>query len=51
MADRLSVVVSHTVREALAHDSRVRFHSERQAKVRGFKEPIVVYDLARGTPA
>lgn len=44
----LSIVVSEAVRKVLAHDARVRFHSERKATIRGFKQPITIYELSRG---
>jgi len=47
-ADRLSIVASQTVREAIAEDPRVRFSRERGAVVRGFDDPILIYDLSRG---
>jgi class 3 adenylate cyclase/ActR/RegA family two-component response regulator len=47
-ADRLSIAVSQTVRDALADDPRVQFSRERRATIRGFEEPILIYDLTRG---
>jgi adenylate cyclase len=47
-ADRLSIVVSQTVRDAIAGDPRVRFSRERTAIMRGFDDPILIYDLSRG---
>jgi adenylate cyclase len=47
-ADRLSIVVSQTVHDAIAGDPRVRFSRERTAIMRGFDDPILIYDLSRG---
>ncbi len=47
MAESLSIVVSHTVRDALVHDQRFAFDRGRRVTVRGFKEPISIYDLTR----
>lgn len=49
MAERLSIVVSQEVRDALADDPRLSFLSERRATLRGFKEPLSIFELARGT--
>jgi adenylate cyclase len=43
-----SIVVSKAVRDALAYDPRLSFHSERRVDIRGFKEPVTVYTLGRG---
>lgn len=48
MADGLSVVVSQSVRDALAGRPELSFDNERRASVRGFREPIAIWDLARG---
>jgi class 3 adenylate cyclase len=48
MAESLSIVVSQNVRESLEGDARVRFDNERRVSVKGFKEPIAVFDLSRG---
>jgi class 3 adenylate cyclase len=45
-----SIVVSHTVREALAGAPEFAFQSERQAAIRGFRDPVTVYDLQRSAP-
>jgi adenylate cyclase len=47
MADSLSIVVSQAVREALEDEPGLAFGQERRVMVRGFKEPIPIYDLAR----
>jgi class 3 adenylate cyclase len=48
MADRLSIVVSQAVRKALGDDTAgLAFGEERRVCVRGFKDPIPVYDLMR----
>jgi len=47
-ADRLSIVVSQTVRDAIAEDPRVQFSRERGAIMRGFEDPVLIYDLTRG---
>ncbi len=49
MADSLSIVVSQAVRDTLACDQRLAFENERRVTVRGFKEQILVYGLARRT--
>jgi hypothetical protein len=49
MAESLSIVVSRTVRDGFAGDERLLFGRERRVLVRGFKEPIPVYDLERNT--
>ena len=48
-ADRLSIAVSQTVREALPDDPHVRFSGERRVSMRGFDKPILIYDLGRGS--
>ncbi|MBI2320044.1 MAG: adenylate/guanylate cyclase domain-containing protein [Betaproteobacteria bacterium] len=50
VASRLSIVVSQSVRDALAGDPRVCFSRERRAMMRGFEHPILIYDLSRGIP-
>lgn len=47
MAQSLSIVVSQSVREELAGSTGVSFVNERRASVRGFREPISIYDLTR----
>jgi len=47
-ADRLSIVVSQTVRDAIAEDPRVQFSRERGVIMRGFEDPVLIYDLTRG---
>jgi len=51
VADRLSIVVSQAVRDALAGDQRVRFSEGREAVVRGFNRPLPIFDLSRGVPS
>jgi class 3 adenylate cyclase len=46
-AQAMSVVVSKAVRDAVADDSRLNFHSERQVPIRGIKDPVTVYTLSR----
>jgi len=48
VADRLSVVVSQDVREALRGDPRVTFSAGREAIVRGFNRPVQIFELSRG---
>jgi adenylate cyclase len=47
-AQATSVIVSKAVRDVVAEDPRLSFHSERQVEIRGFKEPVTVYTLSRG---
>jgi len=42
-----SIVVSQAVRDAAAGDKEFAFSAGRAVEVRGFKEPITVYDLQR----
>jgi adenylate cyclase len=49
MADSLSIVVSQAVRDELSTVARLRFSNERRVVVRGFREPIAVFDLAPET--
>lgn len=51
VADRLSIIVSQSVRDALSDDPRVRFSGEQRATMRGFEEPISIYVLSRGIPS
>lgn len=46
-AQAMSIVVSKAVRDAVAGDSRLKFHSERQVPIRGIKEAVIVYTLSR----
>lgn len=50
VADRLSIVVSHEVRDALMGDQRVKFSPGREAIVRGFNRPVQIFELSRGIP-
>jgi len=45
-AKATSIVVSRAVRDAAINDPRVEFHSERQADIRGIREPVTVYTLS-----
>jgi len=47
---RRSIVVSQAVRNAVAGDAEFSFQSERPAQVRGFRDPVTVYDLLRPAP-
>jgi adenylate cyclase len=42
-----SIVVSKAVRDAAAADASLAFGAERTADIRGFRDPITVYDLQR----
>jgi class 3 adenylate cyclase len=42
-----SIVVSQSVHEAAGGTAAVAFHAERAVVVRGFREPVTVYDLQR----
>jgi adenylate cyclase len=46
-AEAMSVVVSKAVRDAVADDARLKFHSERAVPIRGIKGPVTVYTLSR----
>jgi len=48
VADRLSIVVSQAVRDAVAGDQRLSFSEGREAIVRGFNRPMPIFDLSRG---
>lgn len=48
MADSLSIVVSESVRDGLVTRRGMKFDNERRASVRGFREPIAIWDLMRG---
>ena len=43
----LSIVASQAVRDALGDSPKVRFRAQRLATIRGFKEPISVYEIER----
>ena len=47
-AEATSIAVSKAVRDSVAEDSRLKFHSERQVPIRGIKGPVTVYTLSRG---
>ena len=51
MAQSLSIVVSESVRAELIGSVGVGFTNERRATVRGFRDPIPIYDLTRGEAA
>jgi adenylate cyclase len=44
-AERMSIVVSDAVRNAVNHDSELRFENRRQVAIRGLKDPVTVYNL------
>jgi adenylate cyclase len=44
-----SIVVSQSVRDAVGDAQEIEFRDQRQATIRGFRETLTVYDLARGT--
>jgi class 3 adenylate cyclase len=46
-AQAMSIVVSKAVRDVVAADSRLAFHSERHVRIRGIKDPVTVYSLNR----
>lgn len=48
MAQSLSIVVSEAVRDRIESDASLSFSNERHVTVKGFKDPIAVYDLGRG---
>jgi adenylate cyclase len=50
MAESLSIVVSQSVRDSLGANAQVSFQNERRVTVRGFREPISVFGLARRPP-
>lgn len=43
-----SIVVSKTVRDAVAETPGLAFVAEKNSEIRGFREPVTVYELARG---
>lgn len=47
-AEATSIAVSKAVRDAVADDPRLNFHSERSVSIRGFKGQVTVYTLSRG---
>ena len=49
VADRLSVIVSQDVWDALKDDRRVTFSAGREATVRGFTRPVQIFELRRGS--
>jgi adenylate cyclase len=46
-----SIVASQAVRDAVADAPEFIFRSERAAAIRGFRDPVTVYDLQRSAPA
>ena len=46
-AEATSIAVSKAVRDTVAGDKRLKFHSERQVPIRGIKGAVVVYTLSR----
>jgi adenylate cyclase len=46
-----SIVVSKAVRDAVAGVRAFSFQSEQQANIRGFRDPVTVYELQRLAPA
>jgi adenylate cyclase len=46
-AEATSIAVSKAVRDAVAEDKRLKFHSERQVAIRGIRGPVMVYTLTR----
>jgi adenylate cyclase len=46
-AQAMSIVVSKAVRDAIADDVRLKFHSERAVPIRGIRGPVTVYTLSR----
>jgi adenylate cyclase len=46
-AQATSIVVSKAVRDSVADDPHLNFHSQRQVEIRGFKNPVTVYTLSR----
>lgn len=47
----MSIVVSQAVRVAAAGIPGLRFEAERRVALRGYREPVTVYDLVRGGQA
>lgn len=50
VAEPMSIVVSSDVRSAVNDNPLLRFQAERQVPIRGLKNPVTVFTLARGTP-
>jgi adenylate cyclase len=48
VADRLSIVVSQAVRDAVADERQVTVSAGREAIMRGFSSPIPIFELSRG---
>ncbi|MBI4473897.1 MAG: response regulator [Acidobacteria bacterium] len=46
-AEATSIVVSEVVRDAVAGDPRLNFHTKRQVPIRGVKAPVTIYTLSR----
>jgi len=46
-AEAMSIAVSKRVRDAVAQDKRLFFHSERHVTIRGIKGPVTIYSLSR----
>src|SRR3989442_7315628 len=46
-AEAMSIAVSKTVRNGVAQDKRLLFHSERQVSIRGIKGAVTIYSLSR----
>ena len=46
-AQAMSAVVSKAVCEAVEGNPQLRFHSEREVTIRGFRDPVTVYTLSR----
>lgn len=46
-AEALSIVVSKAVRDIVANDARLHFHSERSVPIRGMRDPVIVCALSR----
>jgi class 3 adenylate cyclase len=49
VADRLSIVVSQEVHDAVADDRRFGFSEGREVVMRGFELPLTIFNLSRGT--
>jgi class 3 adenylate cyclase len=47
---RQSIIVSRAVRDAVAGDAAFSFSAERPAQVRGFRDPVTVFELQRTAP-
>src|SRR5437868_5748114 len=46
-AEPTSIAVSKAVRDVVAADKRLKFHSEREVTIRGIRGPVTVYTLTR----